>query len=69
MIEKLLIRANELAHVEQQRKLAQVAGQLKELLQGATIEVEEARILVSGRGILKRWLIDPSLRFLSGGLR
>ncbi len=69
MMEKLLIRANELAHVEQQRKLAQVAGQLKELLQGATIEVEEARILVSGRGILKRWLIDPSLRFLSGGLR
>lgn len=69
MIEKLLTRANELAHVEQQRKLAQVAGQLKELLRGATIEVEEARILVSGRGILKRWLIDPSLRFISGGLR
>jgi hypothetical protein len=33
------------------------------------IEVEEARVLVRGRGIIKRWLIDPSLRFLAGGLQ
>jgi hypothetical protein len=69
MMENLLTRADALAHAEQQRKLVQVAGELKELLRGVTIEVEETRILMSGRGILKRWLLDPSLRFLSGGLR
>jgi hypothetical protein len=69
MMEDLLTRADELAHAEQQRKLVQVAGQVKELLHGATIEVDDATVLVSGRGILKRWLLDPSLRFLSGGLR
>jgi hypothetical protein len=39
------------------------------VLGSASIEVEEARVLVRGRGIVKRWLIDPSLRFLSGGLK
>jgi hypothetical protein len=33
------------------------------------IEVEEARVLVRGKGMIKRWLIDPSLRFLGGGLK
>jgi hypothetical protein len=69
MMENLLRRANEIAHEKQQRKVAQVAQQLKELLRGATIEVEETRVLVSAPGILKRWLLDPSLRFLSGGFR
>ena len=30
----------------------------------AAVEVEEARLLVRGKGLIKRWLIDPHLRFL-----
>jgi hypothetical protein len=41
-----------------------VAERLKTLLGEAAVEVEEARVLVRGRGIIKRWLIDSSLRFL-----
>ena len=32
----------------------------------AAVEVEEARLLVRGKGLIKRWLIDPHLRFLGG---
>lgn len=67
MMSKLLRHAEDLARAEQRRKIGRIAGRLKELIRGASIEVEEARVLVRGRGMLKRWLIDPSLRFLSGG--
>ena len=62
-------RAEELARAEQQRKVAEIAERLKSLVRGASVQVEDAQILVSGRGLLKRWLTDPSLRFLSGGLK
>lgn len=67
MMEKLVKRADELARAGQRQKVQAVAEQLKGMLAGASVEVEEARVLVSGRGIIKRWLIDPSLRFLAGG--
>jgi hypothetical protein len=67
MMGNLLKRAEELASEAQRRKVAEVAERLKELLRDAAVEVEEARVLVRGRGIVKRWLIDPTLRFLSGG--
>lgn len=69
MMERLVSRAEELARIQQQRKLSEVAQQLRSLFGSAAIEVEEARVLVRGRGLIKRWLIDPSLRFLGGGLK
>jgi predicted NBD/HSP70 family sugar kinase len=65
MMEKLLDRGQALAGDAQQRKLAEVAGQLRAMF-GNAVEIEGDRVLVSGRGIMKRWLIDPSLRFLGG---
>jgi len=65
----LVNRAESVARAEQRRQLLRIAARTRELVRDAAIEVEEARILVRGRGIVKRWLIDPSLRFLSSGLR
>jgi hypothetical protein len=65
----LLRRAEELARAGQQRKITQVAQRVRELLRGVSIEIEETRVIVSGSGILKRWLLDPALRFLSGELK
>ena len=65
----LLKRGEDLARAEQRRKIAQIAARLKEIISGASVEAEEARVLLRGPGMLKRWLIDPSLRFLSGGLK
>jgi hypothetical protein len=65
----MLRRGEEIARAAQRRKVREVADYLGAVLGSASIEVEEARVLVRGRGIVKRWLIDPSLRFLSGGLK
>ena len=69
MMEALLKRGEELARQGQQAKVLQLAEQLKSIFGAAAIEVQEAQVLVSGRGIIKRWLIDPSLRFLAAGLK
>jgi hypothetical protein len=69
MMEALQSRGEQLAQEQQQRKVADVATQLRAIFGSGAVQVEEARILVSGSGIIKRWLIDPSLRFLIGGLR
>jgi hypothetical protein len=69
MMRRLANRADSIARAEQRRQLLRIAERTRELVRDASVEVEEARILVRGRGIVKRWLIDPSLRFLSSGLR
>ena len=69
MNSRMLRRGEEIARAAQRRRVQQVAAYLRNVLGSASIEVEEARVLVRGRGIVKRWLIDPSLRFLSGGLK
>jgi hypothetical protein len=66
MMSELLKRGEELAREAQVQRVTQVAGRLKELVRGIAIETDEARVIVSGRGLLKRWLIDPQLRFLAG---
>ena len=40
------------------------AGDLRRWLRSTS---KTARVLMRGRGVMKRWLIDPSLRFLAGG--
>ena len=66
MMESLLKRGEELARQAQRAQVQKVAEQLKAIFGAAAIEVQEAQVLVRGRGIIKRWLIDPSLRFLAG---
>jgi len=63
---ELARRGAEIARAAQQRQVRLVAEQLRSILGSAAVEVEKARVLVRGRGIVKRWLIDPSLRFLAG---
>jgi hypothetical protein len=68
-MDRLMRRGAEIARAAQQRRVHLVAGQLRAILGSGAVEVEEARVLVRGRGMIKRWLIDPSLRFLAGGLK
>ena len=69
MMEKLLARGEAIARDAQQRKIAGVAQQLRSMLGGAAVQVEGAEVLVRGRGIMKRWLTDPSFRFLTSSLK
>ena len=70
MIMRRLVRRAEIAaRARQKRRIDRIAAELRTLFGSAAVEVEEARVLVRSRGIIKRWLIDPSLRFLTGGAK
>jgi hypothetical protein len=69
MMENVLARGQRIARDAELRMVRDDAQQLRAMFGSAAVEVEEARVLVRGRGIIKRWLIDPSLRFLAGGLK
>ena len=69
MMERLAARGGQLARGAQEQRVQKVTQQLRMIFGSAAVEVEEARVLVRGRGMIKRWLIDPSLRFLGGGLK
>lgn len=66
---KVMARGEQLGREAEAQQVRRVAAQLRTLFGGASVTAEEGRVLVSGRGIVKRWLIDPSLRFLAGGLK
>jgi len=68
-MEKVMARGEQLGREAQTQQARRVAAQLRMLFGGASVRAEEGRVLVSGRGIVKRWLIDPSRRFLAGGLK
>ena len=68
-MDKLISRGEQIAQQAQARQVQRVAQQLRMLFGTAAVTVQEAQVLVAGRGVVKRWLIDPSLRFLSGGLK
>jgi hypothetical protein len=69
MMENLLKRGEAIAAAGQQRTLQDVAGGLRAMFGNSAVQADDAQVLVTGRGILKRWLIDPNLRFLTGGPR
>lgn len=69
MMDRLIARGEGVAAEAQARQVQRVADQLRALFGSGAVDVQDARVLVSGRGIIRRWLIDPSLRFLTGGLK
>lgn len=69
MMERLLKRGDDIAREAQRRGIERVADRLRQRFGAGSVQTDEARVLVSGRGLIRRWLIDPSLRFLAGALK
>ena len=65
MMARLMARGEQLARRAQEQSVERIAERLRGSF-GRAVETGEAQVLVSGRGILKSWLVDPRLRFLSG---
>ena len=63
MMERLVKKAEAIARSAQQRATEEVAARAEELVGQVSIEGE--RIVLSGRGLLRRWLTDPALRFIA----
>lgn len=66
MMNKLIARGKAVARQAQAARVQRVATHLSSVLGSSAVEAREAQVLVRGKGIIKRWLIDPSLRFLAG---
>jgi hypothetical protein len=69
MLSDLLRRGEALANERVQAKVANVAAELRSMLGNAAVSIEGLRVVVGGRGVVKRWLTDPALRFLGWGLK
>jgi len=67
MMGELLKRGELIARARQRQAVQNAAEKLRTMFGSGAVEVEDERVVVSGRGLLKRWLIEPGLRFLSGG--
>jgi fructose-1,6-bisphosphatase/inositol monophosphatase family enzyme len=65
MMRRALAVAERLAEARRRRIIGQLATQFSDM----QIEAEEARLVVRGKGLIRRWLIDPELRFLDGDWR
>jgi hypothetical protein len=69
MMENLLARGEAIARDAQQQKIADVAQQLRSIVASAAVQVEDGQVLVRGRGLMRRWLTDPSFRFLASSFK
>lgn len=68
MMERLMSRGQALAATVQARQVARLAAMMQSML-GSKAQVEGAKVVVSGRGLLERWLTNAGIRFLSSGFK
>ena len=62
MMERLAARGGQLARSAQEQRVQEVAQQLRTIFGSAAVEVQEARVLVRGRGSISHRLIIPRPR-------
>jgi len=65
MMAGLEARAARLAAGRQRERIRQIAGELRAMFGQAAVVTEDARVMVRGQGLIRRWLVDPNLRFLN----
>jgi hypothetical protein len=70
MLERLMLHGAALAHKAARARLASLAEALRdESPQGVRVSEEEEAIALSGRGLRRRFALEPELRWLLSGRR
>lgn len=69
MMETLEARAEKIGAQASARAAQRLGAVARETLPGVTVTVEPGRVVISGRGLERRRLFDPALRWLGGLLR
>lgn len=62
-------RVDARAEAAAEAAIERLAAQLGEAVPGAEVRVEPGRVVLSGRGLARRMLRDPALRWPGGLLR
>lgn len=65
----LIQRADAIAQRARAKTAAKLAGSIRAAVRGVQVEAEPSAVVLSGRGLMRRWLTDPALRFAAGGWR
>lgn len=68
-MERLMKRVEVLARARLARAIASVADRVRAAAPSAAVSAGMDGVTVSGRGLLRRWLQSPELRFLGGAQR
>jgi len=66
-MKKLEERAAAIARAAQRRKIGEIEHSADEL--GVRVEAGADEVILSGRGLVRRWLNEASLRFITGLMR
>ena len=69
MTARMLRRAEAIARKRQSRIAALVAERVAQVLATGAVELQGTQVIVRGRGLLRRWLTDPDLRFVGRTLK
>jgi hypothetical protein len=63
MMEKLLARAEQIATTAQANRIEEIAQAAQEI-GGVSVLKTATGVVLRGRKLLERWLLDPALRFI-----
>ncbi|WP_313539561.1 hypothetical protein [Sphingomonas sp.] len=69
MLEQLKARADAAGRAAATDAAGRLAERVREAVPGVSVTVEGSAVTLSGRGLWRRWLADPALRWLGGLLR
>lgn len=69
MLEQLIARGEAAGRRAADDATVRLAERVRDTVPGVSITVEGAGVTLSGRGLWRRWLADPALRWLGGMLR
>ncbi|WP_010545095.1 hypothetical protein [Sphingomonas elodea] len=69
MLEQLNARADAIGGRAAGDTAARLAERVRDGVPGISVSADGDRVILSGRGLWRRWLADPALRWLGGLLR
>jgi hypothetical protein len=69
MMETLLARGEAVGARAQRQLVQRTAQKLRSMFGSGAVIADGTQVRVSGRDVLKRWLVDPAVRFLGGGMK
>jgi hypothetical protein len=64
MMEKLLARAEQVAGAAQASRIEAIAKAAAEEIGGVSVTKTATGVVLRGKHLFERWLIDPALRFI-----